>query len=237
VPAYFASDVHLRLDRPDRSRRFARFVSALEPADSLTIPGDLCDFWFAARQLQEGARSCPALQALAAFRDRGGAISILPGNHDAGLGSFYESTFGARFQAEPLCIESHGLRLHLVHGHLLGGQPTWKSLKERPEFLSLFRRAPARLANVLDRLRESHNHRHLLADEERHLAIYRRYAASLRGEADVVVIGHVHRPVDDFGSTPRLIVLGGWLRRSSYLKIDHSGASLVIEHESASIPC
>ena len=47
LAAYFASDVHLRLDRPERGRRFARFVGGLEPGvDTLTIVGDLCDFWY-----------------------------------------------------------------------------------------------------------------------------------------------------------------------------------------------
>ncbi len=48
-----------------------------------------------------------------------------------------------------------------------------------------------------------------------------------------MVFGHVHRPVDLALGSVRLIVLGGWQkRRLSFLKIDASGASFQIEHES-----
>src|SRR5436309_13291502 len=87
VAAYFASDVHLRLDFPGRGRRFARFVGALEPEDdTLTIVGDLCDFWYVARQNDGGAMACDGLRALSEFRNRGGEVTILVGNHDCSLG-------------------------------------------------------------------------------------------------------------------------------------------------------
>ena len=52
-----------------------------------------------------------------------------------------------------------------------------------------------------------------------------------------MVIGHVHRAVDEAGTSPRLIVLGGWHEQSSYLKIDDTGASLVVARDAAAIPC
>ncbi len=68
--------------------------------------------------------------------------------------------------------------------------------------------------------------RGLEADERRHLSVYREYAAARRGSVDLVVIGHVHSPVDDAGTVPRLIVLGGWQHRTSYLKIDSTECSI-----------
>ena len=47
---YFASDVHLRSDRPDRDRRFSDWLGRLTAEDALLIAGDLCDFWMASRQ-------------------------------------------------------------------------------------------------------------------------------------------------------------------------------------------
>jgi hypothetical protein len=46
-----------------------------------------------------------------------------------------------------------------------------------------------------------------------------------------VVIGHVHQPADEARVGPRLVVLGGWQRRSSFLRIDENGATLHIEHD------
>jgi UDP-2,3-diacylglucosamine hydrolase len=236
VPAYFTSDVHLRLDFPERGRRFARWVRGLEPDDSLTIAGDLCDFWFAARQ-RDAAASCPGLKALAGFRERGGKVAILPGTHDAWLEPLYEEVLGVRFLGEPLAVEVSGVRLLLVHGHKLGGRSAWKGWMESRAFLSGFRHAPSPLATGLDHLLERRNERSRDIDDMRHLAVYRRFAAGCAGLADVVVIGHIHRPLDESGSGPRLIVPGGWHTQSSYVKVDASGASLIIEPDPAPIPC
>ena len=78
MAVYLASDVHLRLDCPARGRRFARFLAGLDPEqDTLTIVGDLCDFWFVARQLRNAPLVCTGLSALADFRSRGGGVTIL----------------------------------------------------------------------------------------------------------------------------------------------------------------
>ena len=50
MPHYFASDVHLRIDRPDRDRRFRAWLGRLTRDDALVIVGDLCDFWMGARR-------------------------------------------------------------------------------------------------------------------------------------------------------------------------------------------
>jgi UDP-2,3-diacylglucosamine hydrolase len=116
----------------------------------------------------------------------------------------------------------------MVHGHLLGARRLWKAGMESRAFFRAFGRLPGPLARPLDHILIWKNERGLLADEERHLRVYRTYAASCRDVADLVVIGHVHRPVDEAHDGPRLIVLGGWQNRSSYLKIDEAGASFHI---------
>jgi UDP-2,3-diacylglucosamine hydrolase len=237
VPAYFTSDVHLRLDRPDRARRFARWVDGLEPDDSLTIAGDLCDFWYASRQTGDDAATCAGMRALAGFRARGGALTILPGNHDAWLGPFYERVLGTRFAAEPLEVEAHGLRLCLVHGHRVGGRTPWKVWMESRAFLSAFQHLPSPVATRLDHLLERRNDRRRDDDDRRHLSAYRDFAAARAGSVDIVFIGHIHRSVDEAGHGPRLVIPGGWHRQSSYLKVDASGASLVLAPDPAPISC
>ena len=71
---------------------------------------------------------------------------------------------------------------------------------------------------MLDATLSWNNERKLLDDEERHLRVYRQYASRLQSSADLVIIGHVHRAVDEWQGVPRMIVLGGWQARSSYLK-------------------
>jgi UDP-2,3-diacylglucosamine hydrolase len=236
VPFYIASDVHLRLDRPERGRRFAAWVRGLEDDATVLILGDLCDFWLGTRSSETEMMGCDGIRALADFCRRGGSLSIMAGNHDRWLCPFYERSLGASIVAEPLELTTHGLRLHLVHGHLLGARRRWKALMESREFFSAFALFPSPLAGLLDRMLEMKNHSELERDEERHLALYRRYAAARLGQAEVVVIGHVHRAVDERESDPRLIVLGGWQHRSSFLRIDPAGASLRIVADEDPVP-
>jgi len=233
VAHYFASDVHLRFDCPDRDRRFRAWLSRLTRDDALVIAGDLCDFWMGARRAETDLLRSQSLQALAEFRRQGGSLAIMPGNHDAWLCPFYESALGARIIAEPHDLTIHGLRLRLVHGHLLGARRIWKSCMESRPFFEGFGRVPLPIAHVLDQALTWRNQRGLAADEERHLRVFRAYAAQCRGMADLVVIGHVHRPVDEAETSPRLIVLGGWQGRSSFLRIDEKGAEFHVEPDRA----
>jgi UDP-2,3-diacylglucosamine hydrolase len=230
VAHYFASDVHLRFDQPDRDRRFSQWLTCLTPGDALLIAGDLCDFWMAARCAPPDLMRSQSLARLAEFRRRGGTLSIMPGNHDAWLCPFYASHLGAQIVPDPYEITVFGLRLHIVHGHLLGARRAWKALLESRLFFRAFGHLPLAPARILDTLLARHNDRKLLADEERHLQVFRAYASRLHGTKDLVMIGHVHRAVDESRNDPRLIVLGGWQARSSFLKVDESGATFhVIE--------
>ena len=233
MPAYFASDVHLRLDHPDRGARFARFVGSLRPSDPLTIVGDLCDFWFASRQRRAEAEADPigdaGLRALADYRAGGGDLSVLLGNHDAWLGPFYESTLGARIRPEPLDLDISGLRLRLVHGHRLGARSPWKAVMESRAFLAAFGATPGPVAGALGRVLDHTNAGSRDRDERRHLARYAAYAAALDPAPDLVVFGHIHTPVDHAATHPRLVVLGSWHEGGSYLKVDEAGAALIVE--------
>jgi UDP-2,3-diacylglucosamine hydrolase len=230
VALYFASDVHLRCDQPDRDRRFCNWLRRLNRDDQLVIGGDLCDFWMGARQTEQDLLDSESLRALAEFRSDGGRLAIMPGNHDVWLCPQYEHRIGAQIVAEPYDLTVHGLKLRLVHGHLLGARRRWKAWMESHAFFKGFGYLPGPVARALDSALVRSNRRGLEADEERHLRVYRTYAAAQRGSVDIVVVGHVHRPVDDREATPRLIVLGGWFKGANYLKIDETGATLYIEH-------
>ncbi len=231
VPDYFLSDVHLRPDRPDRGQRLARLVETLEPTDALYVVGDLCDFWFASRQAgRTETERCPGLKALIRFVRNGGALTVLPGNHDAWLGPFYEQTLGARFIEEgSLSLVSHGLRVHLVHGHRLGGRSRWKGVMESKTFLNVFGALPGWLAGALESRLESTNQHHREASNQRHLAVYRQYANARADRTDLVLFGHVHGSFDESCRAPRWIVLGDWLKGTRFLKIDADGPHFVVE--------
>jgi UDP-2,3-diacylglucosamine hydrolase len=231
VAHYFASDVHLRFDRPDRDVRFSNWLSRLTSDDSLLIAGDLCDFWMASRTRPRDLLRSDSLRRLAEFHRSGGELLIMPGNHDAWLCPFYQHELGARIVPDPYEITVRGLRIHVVHGHLLGSRPAWKSLLEGPRFFAGFGRIPHPLARALDRALIWKDDRTRTPDEERHLQFFRLYASRFNGRADLVVIGHVHRAIDEPMPGTRMIVLGGWQARSSFLKVDEEGARLHVEPE------
>ena len=229
MPDYFLSDVHLRLDQPDRGQRLAQLVDRLGADDSLTIVGDLCDFWFAARQIRDDPMTCAGLRSLAEFRDRGGPITVLAGNHDAWLGPFYERTIGARFLPDALDEDVQGLRLHIAHGHRLGAETRWKAALKSRAFLSAFRRVPSVLADILGAQLRATNSRNQEAFDRRGLAVYRNYASKADPTYDLIVLGHVHLPLDTAPDHPRLVVLGGWHRRNCYLVVEEGSASHIVE--------
>ena len=148
------SDVHIRLDRPERGERLAALVGGLDPDDRLFIAGDLCDFWFASRQRHADPRRCPGLSSLLQFRERGGELRVLLGNHDNGMGRHYERRFSLTIDAQPLRWTSHGLRIELTHGHLVAAKAPLESLDGKPCLPQEFRRVAglrgAGLANLLD---------------------------------------------------------------------------------------
>ncbi len=229
MAVYFLSDVHLRLDRPERGRRLARLVEPLGRADRIIVVGDLCDFWFASRQSREGVSECNGLRSLAAFRSRGGELTLLPGNHDNWLGPFYENALGVGFDpCETLDLDMGGLRIRALHGHLVGARSPWKGWMEGRAFLRIFSALPDAIAGLLSRVLDSVNEVKRDAINRKHLVVYRRHADAHRAEADLMVFGHIHMLHDDREGSPGLVVLGGWHERSSYLKVDCGEAILTV---------
>lgn len=221
----FLSDVHLRADRPERDQRLAALVRGLTPqTDHLVIAGDLLDYWMITRQYRRGDPLGPGMQALADFHRAGGELTLLAGNHDAWFASELRSMLGVGFSPEPWTATVHGLRIHLEHGHLTGARPWWKGLLESRLLYECFRILPAFSARWLEFMLDQTNDLAHKRSDQQHTMVYRTQAAKLSGEADVVVFGHLHGALDDRESTPRLVVLGGWQKGSSYLVVDEQGA-------------
>ena len=213
--------------RPSRARppvpRLAR------PTDARRLPGDrrrplrLLDGRAASPRRSAAVREPPGPGGV---RGQGGSLAIMAGNHDDWLCPFYERRAGRtnhRRAARPCrstaCACGWSTAISWAPGG--SGRPGWRAARSSRRSAVSPGRSPGRSTGSWT----WRNERGLVADEERHLRVYRQYAAHCRGSADLVVIGHVHRPVDEAEASPRLIVLGGWQRRSSYLKIDESGAT------------
>ena len=220
---FFASDVHLRLDRPHRSRRFAEFVRELNSSDTLLIAGDLCDFWFCTRQVQ-GGELCDGLRALQDFRQQGGEIVVLVGNHDRWMSPFYQEIFDATCVSEPFLVQVGARRVHVVHGHREAGRFAWKRLLETRFFFTFFALLPGAIANHLEAALMGEKSRKYAAKNKRLMAAYRRYVAARADEADLFVFGHVHERSDEEVGAARLVVLGDWNEKGGYLTVNPTEA-------------
>lgn len=233
---YFLSDVHLRLDRPDRGHRLAQVVDQLRAQDRLIVVGDLADFWFATRQTREDPRRCAGFRSLLDYRQRGGDLRLMLGNHDAWLGPYYESLLGITIQPEPCWFESYGLRIYLAHGHRIRSKAWWKAPMESLAFFRAFGLLPNWLASALSRQLDRVNLQGMALADQRMTFEFQELSETLRGDADLVVFGHVHTPYDDASRSPRLIVLGDWTQSAGLLRIDESGPIHRLGDEAMRLP-
>jgi UDP-2,3-diacylglucosamine hydrolase len=237
MATYFTSDQHITLRYPERGQRFARFLDLIDPQnDRLVIAGDLCDFWFTAREAHRPeAKADAGILALKSFVDKGGEVVLLGGNHDQHLEWFYKDLLGLTFDREPLERNFENSRIHLAHGHLLGGRSRWKGLMESRGFLSTFKTVPSPLANSLAAQLKKYNSRNRKVDNLRHFMVFKNYVEKLpENQFDLVVLGHVHqtifREVNSLqsSSSVKLAVLGHWFHQSSWLKLDQNGPEFYI---------
>lgn len=215
---YFLSDVHLRPDRPERDRRLERFAARLAAADRVFVLGDLCDFWFVARRRPD--QTFPALERLARFTERGGELTIIAGNHDAGLTPFYQNVLGARVVPDRLELTLDGCRFFLAHGHRVSSRRWWKHLLETRAFLTGFRLLPRPLAAFCDRTLIGFNDSTRSMENARHLQTYRALVCRFPSAPDVLILGHSHFLHDEMHEGVRLIVLDSWYQRANWLTWD-----------------
>ncbi len=225
---FVISDIHLRLDEPERCSRFVKFVDGLAGSDTLIVVGDLYDFWFVSRQRDRWSE-CVGRKALVSFRHRGGHLRVLSGNHDSALQSFVAEEIGVPFELEPVNLDLDGTRFHLTHGHLVGHRVRWKSFMESRTFLQLFSRVPDFVAKYCDEALRSLNNKRFAEQNLAQLMILRDFVQCHQELADVFVFGHIHDRIHEAIGDAELFVLGDWIEGQSYLVVDDGQYSFVMD--------
>lgn len=228
MPHYFASDIHLRLDKPDRGERFARLVHQLSGDDTLFVVGDLYDFWFVSRQQWTDAETA-AQSAILEFQSRGGNLRILSGNHDAWLGAFIERTYCVPYEHEPVRLTIGSNRLHIVHGHMLSRRFGLKVFMESAAFLKVFSRLPNRLAMKCDRMLIARNAERFAKQNRVQRAIFRDAIQNDANPATTYIFGHLHKRIEETVNDSKLFVLGDWKKSGGYLIVDEGGKASLVE--------
>jgi UDP-2,3-diacylglucosamine hydrolase len=117
--ALFISDLHLSPDAPATTARFLSFLAGTaRTAGSLTILGDLFDYWAGDDDLGDplNARIVSALRDLAAA---GVSISFMTGNRDLLIGEGFADAAGLTLLPDPCIRDIAGIKTLLTHGDAL----------------------------------------------------------------------------------------------------------------------
>ena len=117
--ALFVSDLHLSPREPATAERFLAFlIGPARGATSLTILGDLFDYWAGDDDLAEpfNARIVAALRALA---DTGILLDFMAGNRDFLIGEAFAAAAGLRLLPDPCVRDIGGVPTLLTHGDAL----------------------------------------------------------------------------------------------------------------------
>ena len=226
---YFLSDAHLgaesRAAEAARESRLHDFLNSLAGrAQTLFIVGDLFDFWFEYRTAIP-RRLFPTLSVLERLRSAGLEIVYLNGNHDFWLGPFLSDELGIRTVHGPLGLDLQGRRIWLHHGDgLVGGDLGYRVLKRvlrSPISIALYRWLHPDLGIPLAHWasglsREAKGERPLEPERLWNEIAGPRFAAGY----DAVVVGHFHHVYERREAGREFFVLGDWIRRFTYLKLE-----------------
>ncbi|MBN2801109.1 MAG: metallophosphoesterase [Deltaproteobacteria bacterium] len=231
------SDLHLRGIGDPSQRDLVRLLDS-HPSPVWVFAGDTFDLWWG----REGAVHAGLVPALAAMRRRieaGDAVFLVPGNHDFHRLDVLEGAIGARV-VDPWRGESGGRALLALHGH-----QAWRPLSQRVfdrvvrspiaagVMAALGSRRGQRLAAGIARTRMGQRAVPLGPILEAQEAL----ARSLRGEAEVVFVGHSHAPgTVDLGDGGLLVNLGDWVSHRSMAVVEGGEVSLLRWRDGALSP-
>lgn len=246
---FFASDLHAgapsAAESAPRERHFVRWLEKHAPeAAAFYLLGDLWDFWF------EYQHAVPKghvrlLGALAAVADAGIPVFFQRGNHDLWLTPYLTEEIGLRLLADPYVARWEGKTFFLSHGHKIGPLPwidrlTYR-IMESPFWTRLYRwihpdmglwlgrrlSGRSRIAHApmddIDLGPKEYFRRFVLAESRKERAL------------DWYIFGHRHLALVEKIGKSQVVLLGDWIRRFSYLRIDREGWSL--RHFSPSLAC
>lgn len=236
---FFSSDLHAgapsRMESAERERLFIRWLRQYAPeAAAFYLLGDLWDFWFEYRHAVPKGH-VRLLAALAELTDAGIPVFFQPGNHDLWLTGYLTEEIGLTLLPDPFVAQWQGETFFLSHGHRLGPIP-WKDrllyeVMSNRFLQKLYRWIHPDIGLWLGRFFSGRSRiAHSPMDdidlgEKEFLRVFVREAQ--RGSpADWYIFAHRHLALSEVIGKSRLLVLGDWIRRATYLRISEDGWGL-----------
>lgn len=227
---YFASDFHLGIPSPEKSRererRIIRWLDECQKdAHSIFLVGDLFDFWFEYKTtIPKGFSRFQG--KLAEIADAGIELHIFTGNHDLWMFGYFEKEFGAKVHTEPIEVQINNKSVYVGHGDGLGpGDKGYKFLKKvftnnffQWCFHWLHPNVGMGLANFWSgksRAQANNTDQRFLGEDEWLWAYTKQLEA--QEHRDYYIFGHRHLPLDlQVADNSRYINLGEWLNFNTY---------------------
>lgn len=216
------SDAHLTGPNDPAQADLLAFLADLR-ADRVVFGGDVFHAWWGWPTVQP--RYAPVVAAIAALRDRGVAVTWIPGNHDFALGPVLRPLV----EIVPVFrVSIGGLRWQIAHGDEGDGTPSYRLtrrlLRGRPFAAAMRALGPSRGERLLDRLAgASRDHG---GPPEPLVAGQRAWARERLAGCDAVALGHSHAlgvVTEDAGA---IVHLGDWGAQRSWLELTDAGATL-----------
>jgi UDP-2,3-diacylglucosamine hydrolase len=227
--AYFIADAHLGQGPLESSREREQdlltfFDLVGEERAALYVDGDLFDFWFEYGHAMP-KRFVRVLHGLGELRRAGLPVTYVGGNHDFWIGEYLARELDVSFTDRPCPLAIQGRRILLAHGDGMGpGDHGYKALKRvlrsrvaRALFRWVHPDLGIPLATATSHTSRHHAPRPSRTEEE----IFERLARPwFREGYDAVVLAHFHLPVHRREPDGELLVLGDWIERRSYARLE-----------------
>ena len=236
--SYFLSDIHLGAGyitdpRAHQARVVAFLESIAADASDIYFLGDVLDYWFEYRTVVPRGY-VRFFGALARLADSGVRIHWFTGNHDIWLFDYLRDEIGIEI-CDPSeggeFVTIDGTLFYLGHGDGMGTQPLgfriMRSLFRNRLCQKLFSCIHPRWTVPFAHRWSSHSRKastpveELSGADRARLELFARTLAKENPQLRYIVMGHYHVVVDvPVTSRTHMVILGDWIRRSTYAVFD-----------------
>ncbi|MCW8860404.1 MAG: UDP-2,3-diacylglucosamine diphosphatase [Deltaproteobacteria bacterium] len=228
--AIFLSDAHLR-DPQDRNYQLLlNFLNQQKDLDALFLLGDIFEFWLGYKHLVFSAY-VPLLEKLRQLKETGTKLYFVEGNHDFNMGPYFTDNLNCTVIPDQQSLEWDGKRILICHGDLLNPDPGYQRLRSfwrswpvkilsriiHPDLIWAF---ALWLANKSPKNNPQAYHR----DPSNYLTSF--VEKKPASEAQIVVCGHYHHPLEYEDHGVKVIALGDWINQFSYAEMLNGHISL-----------
>jgi len=237
---FFASDFHLGLNTgsgsSEREKKIIRWLRKITPeAKEIFLVGDIFDFWWEYKKVVPKGFT-RFLGTIGEITDSGIPVHFFAGNHDMWVKDYLSEECGMIIHKKPLTTSFDGKTFYIAHGEGLGSQNIGYKI-----LLSIFRNKPLRALysslhpslgmkigqnwSLNSRLGKGISQEFMGEDKEDLI----RYANSFTGidKPDYFIFGHRHLAMTmKLKNDSRIMLLGDWLKHSSYAEWDGNDLTL-----------